>query len=175
MKLVRFLPVIFLAFASLGCQVVAAMVDGDIDGYYNGWLDFHRPVCGFSSSAHATLKVCKFGSYALLKVEGADIYRSYDLDFDSWSQRMRAYFRIREVRWDPVCGYEEYRWTVILNGDVYYGEFEGNIIVDIDPCDYKSDYCYMDYDPSPKIVGDFDLDYDSHSLYYINDKDGYYY
>lgn len=155
--------ILFLTAISLvcvGCDRDSAIFFGpDADGYYEGWFYMDSPELGFDHSFHGTLRVYDNSNMAILRDNRGREYHSRRVDYEYWPEELRIWFRIRETRWSPHCGHEVYYWEMLLSGRIDYNErYRGDIRADIDPDDYYSDHCYMDWNPPPRYVGTFNLE-----------------
>jgi len=138
----------------------------DADGYYTGWVYIDDPVMAFDRSFHAELRVYDNCHDARLRDDRGRYYNAYRVDYDYWNDRLKVYFHVTEYRWSPQCGHETYNWEVRMSGKVYSGDrYSGEIEADIDPEDYHSDWCWMDYNPPPRHIGTFNLNRD-HYIYW---------
>lgn len=130
----------------------------DADGYYEGWVQINRPGLGFDDSFYATLRVWGYSDRARLWDDCGRRFDADYVDYNPWNNKLKVYFRVRETTWHPECGHEIYDWELRLAGRLKYENWlYGDIEVDIDPDDYSSEHCYMDFDPPPVFVGSFDL------------------
>ncbi len=159
-RLLLILPILGLMLT--GCMGGAILFEmSNVDGYYTGWIRIDNPGYGFDRSFRAELRLWDNGNRARLWDEWGRSWTADYVDYDFLSDRVDVYLRVRESDWDPYCGYEVYDWEIRMSGRIRSGDrFEGDIHADLDPDDYWSDHCYLDFDPPPKYVGTFDLDHD---------------
>lgn len=153
------LPLLILALLAIGCDRDNPIFPGyDTDGLYTGWVYIDNPGMGFNRSFYAELRIYDNGYDARLWDDYGRVFDSDHVDYNYWTDELDVYFRVIETRWSPDCGHEVYDWEMKMNGNItssdrYRGELEG----DIDPEDYHSDHCHLDYNPPPRHVGTFDL------------------
>jgi len=150
---------LILGLLAVGCDRNSPLFPlvNDADGYYEGWVNIYRPGMGFDRSFHASLRIWDDGYRARLIDDRGQQYVADYVDYNSWSDELEIYFRVLEERWSYDCGHETYDWEMRLIGKIRRGSFVGEIEADIDPEDYYSEYCHMDYNPPPERLGTFDL------------------
>ncbi len=131
----------------------------DADGDYYGWVYIDNPGMGFNQSFHARLSIYDNSYRATLRDDRGRVFTADHVEYSYWSDSLDVYFRVHETRWSPDCGNEYFDWEMRLNGRIYSnGDFRGELEGDIDPEDYHSDWCHLDYNPPPRHVGTFDLE-----------------
>jgi hypothetical protein len=128
------------------------------DGYYEGRIFVDYPGMGFDHSFDAELRIYNDGYSARLRDNYGASWEADHVEYSTWSDRLEIYFRVREYRWSPECGNERYDWEMRMYGRLTdYNRFTGDLESDLDPEDYHSDYCHMNYNPPPRHIGTFDF------------------
>lgn len=159
MRSLTYLLLPLFALLLVGCRSGEILITWkETDAYYEGWVDIDRPGLVFDHSFRARLRIYDGNNRARLWDNRGRVFESEWVDYSSWDDRVTIFFMVRESGWDPDCGYETYDWELRMRGRIYSDDhFCGELVIDIDPENYYSDYCYMDYNPPPKHLGSFDL------------------
>jgi hypothetical protein len=157
-KLIPLLALI--AIVVVGCNGGDPIfVSQDADGHYAGWVHVDNPGMGFNDSFYATLSISDSTHRATFRDDRGRTFYADHVDYSYWTDNLEIFFRVPETRWNPECGNEYYNWEMRLNGRLYTdGDYRGEIESDIDPEDYHSDHCYLDYNPPPRHLGSFVLE-----------------
>ena len=155
---------VFLLTGCTGSGIFAPLVN-NADGIYDGWVNIYDPGKGFDQSFRGSLMVWSNSYKAVLTDDRGRRYEADHVEYDSWSDELEIFFRVREERWNSPCGHEVLNWEIRMIGNIDFGSFRGDIQSDIDPNDYYSDHCVMDYNPSPEYIGRFDLEKQNDSWY----------
>ncbi len=154
---------IFLSLLMVGCVGNNPLLPWlDADGYYTGYVNIDYPGQGFDHSFSATLRIWDHSYQARLTDKYGGSWVADYVDYDCLNDRLEIFFRVMETRHSWKCGYEVYDWEMRMSGRLYSGkDFTGDLQSDIDPEDYYSDNCYLEYNPPPKRIGTFNfhLDY----------------
>jgi hypothetical protein len=129
----------------------------NVDGVYRGDIGLNRQFAGFDNHVYTDIRIYDNGHRARLWDERGEYLEAYDVDFGSYNNRARIYFRVVEEKWTLFCGREIYRWDFILDGNFEGSRFRGDVRLDIDPYQYSSTFCSMDYDPAPEYLGYFNF------------------
>ena len=143
----------------IGCSGVGIFqFDGGVDGYYEGWVNIDRPAAGFDRSFSASLRIYDNSFSARMRDSFGRSFEAYRVEAGTWDRNLTIFFRVVETRWSPKCGYEKYDWSIRMDGRVLSdGRLNGDLMADIDPPDYRSEFCHMDFNPPPIYLGTFDF------------------